>query len=360
MRYVPVNSLREGQKLGKTLYGKNNELLLSEGKALSKTLIGSIKRLGYCGVYIEDDISRDIEIVNVISDKLRNETIKGIKRLYLQTSSGKPTVESKQELHDNIEKIVDELLENKDVMVNMIDLKNFDNYTYAHSVNVAVLSIIIGIALDLNRNTLIKLGLGAILHDIGKIFINKGILNKPGKLTEVEFSKIKKHSMLGYKYIRDRFKLPTISHGAILEHHERYDGTGYPANKCGEDITFFGRIVAIADVYDALTSRRPYRKAMNPADSLEYIMGNSGTAFDSDLVEVFVHKIAPYPVGTTVVLSNGYIGIVLENYELLSLRPKIRVFKIGNKEVTPFEINLKDDYSYLNVTILDVINEIAS
>ena len=166
--------------------------------------------------------------------------------------------------------------------------------------------------------------------------------------------------MLGYKYIRDRFKLPTISHGAILEHHERYDGTGYPANKCGEDITFFGRIVAIADVYDALTSRRPYRKAMNPADSLEYIMGNSGTAFDSDLVEVFVHKIAPYPVGTTVVLSNGYIGIVLENYELLSLRPKIRVFKIGNKEVTPFEINLKDDYSYLNVTILDVINEIAS
>jgi hypothetical protein len=99
---------------------------------------------------------------------------------------------------------------------------------------------------------------------------------------------------------------------------------------------------------------------MNPADSLEYIMGNSGTAFDSDPVEVFVHKIAPYPVGTTVVLSNGYIGIVLENYELLSLRPKIRVFKIGNKEVTPFEINLKDDYSYLNVTILDVINEIAS
>ena len=123
---------------------------------------------------------------------------------------------------------MDELLENKDVMVNMIDLKNFDNYTYAHSVNVAVLSIIIGIALDLNRNTLIKLGLGAILHDIGKVFINKGILNKPGKLTEVEFSKIKKHSMLGYKYIRDRFKLPTISHGAILEHHERYDGTGYP------------------------------------------------------------------------------------------------------------------------------------
>lgn len=360
MRYVPVNCLREGLKLGKALYGKNNELQLSKGRILSKTLIGAIKRLGYCGVYIEDNISHDIEIVNVISDKLRVETTKGVKKLYLQAASGKPSFASKQELHDKIEKIVDELLENKDVMVNMIDLKNFDNYTYAHSVNVAVLSIIIGITLGLNRNTLTRLGLGAILHDIGKVFINKGILNKPGKLTEIEFAKIKRHSLLGYKYIRDKFKIPSDSHSAILEHHERYDGTGYPGNKCGEEITFFGRIVAIADVYDALTSRRPYRNAMNPADSLEYIMGNSGAAFDSNLVELFVRKIAPYPVGTTVALSNGYIGIVIENYELLSLRPKIRVFRIGDREVTPFEINLKDDFSYLNVIITDVISEIAS
>lgn len=360
MRYVPVNCLREGMKLGKTLYGKNNELQLTEGRILSSILIEGIKRLGYCGIYIDDDISQDIDIVNVISDKLRNETAKGLKKLYLQAASGRSSAALQGELSNKIENIVDELLENKNVMVNMVDLKSFDNYTYAHSVNVAVLSVIIGITLGLKRNTLSKLGLGAILHDIGKVFINKGILNKPGKLTEKEFAEIKAHSFLGYKYIREKFRIPSDSYDAILEHHERYDGTGYPDSKTGDDITVFGRIVAIADVYDALTSQRPYRSAMNPSDSLEYIMGNSGSAFDSDLVEVFVRKIAPYPIGTTVALSNGYEGIVVENYESVSLRPKIRVFKKFGREVPPFEINLKDDYSYLNVTITGVITEIAS
>ncbi len=208
------------------------------------------------------------------------------------------------------------------MLVNMIDLKVFDDYTYSHSVNVAVLSIIIGVTMGLGRKELTKLGLGALLHDIGKVFIDKDIVNKPGKLTDEEFSSMKMHSKLGYDYVRDRFQLPVKSYVAVLDHHERYDGSGYPNSKKGDEISDFGKMIALADVYDALTSERPYRKALPPSEAMEYIMGNSQVHFDPELVKVFSRKVAPYPVGTLVKLSNGMTGLVVENYEAFCLRRK--------------------------------------
>lgn len=354
MRFVPTNCLRANMQLAKTIYGKNNELLLKCGVTLTQRYIDSIRRLKYSGVYIEDDISKDIEVVNVISDNLRIKIMNGIKKIFMKAEHGGSQLFKESVIKKQVGDIIDELLNHKGMMVNMIDLKCFDNYTYSHSVNVAVLSIILGIALGLKKDTLVKLGLGAIMHDIGKVFVDKDILNKPEKLTEEEFNEIKKHSKRGYEYVKEKFNLPTMSSCAILDHHEKYDGSGYPHGKNKDEISLFGKIIAVADVYDALSSERTYRQAMNPSESMEYIMSGSGTLFDPKIVDIFIRKIAPYPVGTMVQLSNNWVGIVVENYESLCLRPTVRVIQQDENSIEPFEISLRDDFKYLNLTISGV------
>lgn len=358
MRFIPTNCLREGTELAKTLYGRNGELLLTSGIILNQSYIDNIKKLKYPGVYINDDISKDIEVVNVISDDLRIKAVNGIKKMFVKLENGGKQLANEADMSRLVGDIVDELLQNKDMMVNMIDLKCFDDYTYAHSVNVAVLSIIIGIAWGFKKNILVKLGLGALMHDIGKVFVDKRILNKPGKLTDEEYEEIKTHSDRGYRYVKDQLKLPAMTCQAVEDHHEKYDGSGYPHGKNKESISLLGRIIAVSDVYDALSSERSYRAAINPSESMEYIMGGSGTMFDPKIVKIFIHKIAPYPVGTLVQLSNNWLGIVIENFEAYCLRPTVRVIQQDGNVIEPFEISLRNDYKYLSVTIIGVASAI--
>lgn len=356
MRFVPAYCLREGMVLGQPLYGRNNELLLAKGIVLNNNFIESIHRLNINGIYVDDDISKDIEIANVISDSIKRKTIKSIKDIFI-VGEEKPQITQirLRNIKMQIENIIDEILYNDNLMINMIDLKVFDDYTYYHSLNVAIISIILGVALGFNRNELYNLGLGALLHDIGKVFIPKEILNKKGKLTDEEYEIVKKHPELGYEYVREKFEIPATSRIVILQHHERYDGTGYPYSKKSREVHKFSRIVAIADVYDALTSDRPYRKAMFPSEVMEYMMGGASALFDPEFIKIFIRKVAPYPVGTCVNLSNGTTAIVVENYEDCCLRPKVRIFKEGNLLlVNPYEISLRDNPKYLSTTITGI------
>lgn len=354
MRFIPAFSLREGLILGKSIYNNFGGLLLKEGSEIKQPYIEKILELGFQGLYIDDDISKDIEIENVISDELKLKSISKLKNMFMNIDKGSSTDKDIKEIGNIAEDMVEELIVNRDLMVNMVDIKSFDDYTFFHSVNVAVLSIIMGIALNLNKSDLYKLAMGALLHDVGKVFINQDLLNKKGKLTDEEFEIMKSHSINGYRYIKSNFNVPVRSYIAVLDHHEKWDGTGYPNNKLGEDISLFGRIIAIADVYDALTSDRPYKKSSLPANVIEYIMGGPGSHFDFDLVNIFIKKVAAYPVGTCVKLNNGVIGIVVENYSDSSTRPKIRVLNSPSEEYT--YINLRDDINSNNLTIIDVVN----
>ena len=206
MRFVPANCLRQGMKIGQTLYGRNEERLLIAGTMLTEKYIKSIGSMKISGLYIDDDISKDIEIENVITDELRKETLKGVKSLFVSAENN-PNAVNIGGISSKVDNIVDELIQHRHMLVNMVDLKVFDDYTYSHSVNVAVLAIIIGITTGLNRKELTKLGLGALLHDIGKVFIDKEIVNKPGKLTDEEFTNIKMHSKLGYDYVRGQIPI---------------------------------------------------------------------------------------------------------------------------------------------------------
>lgn len=354
MRFVPTFCLREGMVLGDNLYGGSGELVLAAETILTPDYIHGIEKLNYNGIYVDDDISRDIHIVNIINERVRAQTLKGIKDVFIITENNNALSKKKfNDMQHQIEFIVEEILRNKNMMVNMIDLKVFDDYTYFHSVNVAVLSIVLGSAMGLGKSELCNLGFGALLHDIGKVFIKKDILNKNGSLTDEEFEEMKRHSALGCDYLKKGFGVLKASQAGIMDHHEKFGGGGYPNNLKGDEISVFGKIIALADVYDALTSERPYRKAVSPSEVMEYVMGSAATLFDPELVKIFMRKIAPYPIGTCVRLSNGLEAIVIENFEDYCLRPKIRVYREGSQEVTPYLISLADHDS-LNITVIDV------
>lgn len=360
MRFVPVSSLIEGMYVGKSLYDKNNQLLLGKGSIIQKSYIDKIYRLGYQGIYVDDEISSDIEVKDIICDELRRNTINTIKDVFIKSAdSAQGGFNQKiDETKMLIMNIVEQILENEDTIVNLIDLKVFDDYTFYHCVNVAVLSILLGTAINMNKEQLLNLGLGAILHDIGKMFVDSNILNKEGSLTKDEYDHIQKHSEYGYKYLKETFAVPSAAYIAVLQHHEKFDGTGYPHNKSKDDISIYGRIIGIADVYDALTSTRPYRKALLPSEAMEYIMANGGIMFDLNLTKKFVQKVAPFPVGTWVQLSNSYQGIVVENYEEACLRPKIKIVRDEkNNKIAPKYFNLKDQKELRNVTITSVHEE---
>lgn len=355
MRFVPINRLKEGMIVGKKLYGQNGMVLIAKNTKLERVYINRIKKMGYSGVYIQDNLSEDIEINAIIDENLKIKAVNNLKKIFTNVNAKERMpdeyiTESKYIIKD----IVDNIINNKNILVNIIDLKFFDDYTYYHSINVAIMSIIIGVALKLKKNELYELGLGAILHDIGKIFINKNILNKKGKLDEEEFKTIKKHPKFGYEHLKKN-NISIKSKVAILQHHERFDGYGYPNKMQGKEISLFGRIITIADVYDALTSDRPYRKALTPSEAIEYIMANAEIMFDSKLIKAFVSKIAPYPVGTCVQLSNGLIGIVYKNHYNAILRPKIKVITNEKNEIVkPYIIDLFKDRNYFNVTVIKI------
>lgn len=353
MRFVPTYCLREGMVNVNNLYGERGELVLPQNTTLTLELIQGIQKLKCDGIYVKDDIANDFPIVSTISDTVRKQTVAGIKDIFICTEKDQMVAREKfVQMENQVESIVDVILNNKNMLLNRVDLKEFDDYTYFHSVNVAVLSIGLAAAIGFDKADLCNLGFGALLHDIGKVFISKEILNKRGPLSNEEFAEMKKHSFLGYEYLVRESVGNISAQAGILDHHERFSGDGYPNNSRGEKISLYGRIITIADVYDALTSDRPYREGLNPAEAVEYIMGGTGTIFDPDLVKLFITKIAPYPVGTTVKLSNGLVGIVTDNFENFCMRPNVRVYKNGDYEIKPFDICLTD-HRALNITVVD-------
>lgn len=190
-----------------------------------------------------------------------------------------------------VDDILDSIKKNRTVLSCLSTLKTYDRYTFSHSINVFFLSIMIGSALGLNKNQLHDLGMSALLHDIGKTLIPKKILNKKTKLTDLDFSVIKTHTAKGYFYVKEKISLPDVSFLGILHHHEKFDGTGYPVGIKQKNIDIFGRIISIADVYDAMTSDRPYRKAQTHTEAIQFIQHNSDKHFDSEIAAVFITDI---------------------------------------------------------------------
>lgn len=314
MRCTSVENLKVGDVLGRAIYDNASRILLAQNTVMTDDLIKRLSKHRVYSVYI-DDPNCSLGGEDVISTHTRQKAINTLREI---TNSALGTTVSKHKDYGVIissitANIIDELIQQKGSLVNMIDLKDYDNYTYSHSVNVAILSIVTGISLGYEYARLLSLGTGAFLHDLGKIFVPLEILNKPDKLTSDEFNIIKSHPEKGFLKSRADDILDAPGRAVILQHHEKVDGSGYPHGKKANEIHEFAKIVAVSDVYDAVTSDRPYRKRWSPSHGLEYLYSITGSHLDYRIVTSFSKNIAPFPLGSLVQLSNGETGYVIDN-----------------------------------------------
>lgn len=224
-----------------------------------------------------------------------------------------------------VEEISDSILRHPGALISLARLKTADDYTYMHSVAVCALMIALGRQLGQDEDTVRRLGIAGLLHDLGKAMIPSEVLNKPGKLTDAEFNIIKTHPAEGYRLIEGAPHVDEISLDVVLHHHEKTDGSGYPNGFAGDEISLFAKMGAVCDVYDAITSNRPYKAGWDPAESLRKMAEWANGHFDHAVFQAFVKSLGIYPIGSLVKLNSGRLAIVLEQSQSL-LAPRVKVF----------------------------------
>lgn len=229
--------------------------------------------------------------------------------------------------------MVDSVIRNPDAVLWLSRLKQNDDYLYQHSVRCSVLAVAFGRQLGLSSNKLNNLALGAALMDIGKLKLPKTLLNRPGRLCEDEFDMIRDHVRLSLNMIADTSHLSKDVYELIANHHERVNGKGYPHGLKGNDIPLFGRIAAIVDCYDAISSNRAYAKGISPAEAVRKLYEWRDVDFHAALVEVFIQALGIYPAGSMVELSTGEVGVVMSEYRARRLRPKVMVILDKDKRL---------------------------
>jgi HD-GYP domain-containing protein (c-di-GMP phosphodiesterase class II) len=343
--------------------GRPGELpLLRAGVVVTQAYADTLVADGVNGVYVDDELSRGIEVPAALSASARNEAEKGLARALraapVLLEKGEPLGdETLRELESVARLIAEQISRARDAALAFTDLAAADAYTLQHSIDVTVVGLIVARRLfdefgridGLSRRSferiddaVVRLGVGLLLHDVGKIGVPQRILTKPGRLDREEWELMRQHPLLGLELVTS----PVVSYHAkavIRSHHERWDGNGYPDGLRGERIPQFARIAAVADVYDAITSERPYQAAASPAAGHAAVVAGSGTHFDPQVVEAFRRAIAPNPPGTEVRLLDGRKAIVVGVPEDALHLPVVRIFESADgTPLTPVDVPLAE------------------
>lgn len=225
-----------------------------------------------------------------------------------------------------VQEISDSVSRNAGALISLARLKTADDYTYLHSVAVCALMLALARQLALDEQQTRQAGIAGLLHDLGKAAMPIEVLNKPGKLTDAEFAIIRSHPEAGYRMLCGADGVDPVTLDVVLHHHEKTDGSGYPAHLEDGQISLFARMAAVCDVYDAITSNRPYKAGWDPAESLRKMAEWSTGHFDPRVFQAFVKSIGIYPIGSLVLLSCGRLGVVIEQGAGSLLTPQVKVF----------------------------------
>ncbi len=348
---VKVEELESGMVTADNVIEPGTErVLLLKGTTLDSVMIFNLKERYNVGeVWIKKSFIATNIAAEMKAEINIHESLNTLKDVFGSDES-RPITELTQEASQQISNVTNELITSlyadDNILLKMHQLQSYDDYTYKHCLRVAMMSATIGKSLDLPRKRMRDLCEAALLHDIGKRTIDVDIIRKPGRLTDDEFTAIKKHPQNGYLLLRKNGGYSEEVMNAVLMHHEKFDGTGYPLGLKGEQITYLARIITVADVYDALTSNRPYRQPWSVAEAEEFMMGGANTHFDYNIITAFLAAFTPFPVGQKVILSDGRIGEVVSNTTNV-LRPVIKVTEKGGSET----IDLYNDFRYLTLSI---------
>ena len=324
MQRISVSNLQPGMIVGRNVYDASGMLLLASGFSLNQQFIQGLSQLGINSVYIENKLLEQEQVADVLREETRVMAIKSVKECFTQYGLMKKQI-NVDKIKFAASHIVDEIILNPDAMIQLTDIRTHDDYTFAHSVNVCSLVVLLAASIGYNQDQLKELAFGALLHDVGKVEVSNSILDKPAQLDDSEWRIMHHHPTAGFQILK---KLGNVSAPSMIicyAHHEWYDGTGYPRGVAGDEIHEYARLAAIADVFDAVTADRPYRPALMAHEAYDLLMASSGTHFDPRLLAKFLQSIAVYPVGSVVELSNGNIAVVKSVHQGISWRPTVQI-----------------------------------
>jgi HD-GYP domain-containing protein (c-di-GMP phosphodiesterase class II) len=352
MRLVNIRYVQEGSVLARPVITSSGGILLQKGVCLTASYIKRLSNLGYDVLFIKDDRLDDVEICMPITGRTREVAYKTIqtisKHIELDSAACLPIDSIKK----TVQEMINDLLYSADILGNLTEIQGYDDYTFHHSINTTIIALILGMAARYSEQRLIELGMGVLMHDIGKVKVPAEILNKIDPLTALEFEEIKKHTSYGFEILRRNSDFSLLSAHVAFQHQEKWDGSGYPRGLKKNEIHEYGRLTAIADVYEALTSKRVYRNAIEPNEAYEYIVAQSNKHFDPLILEIFRKHIAVYPSGSGIILSNGQRGNVVKQNSSFPNRPYVRVFYQGEEALSePIDYNLAENLSLMIVAV---------
>lgn len=362
--FVRNSSLKTGMRIDQAIKDRMDRTLIARGTILDEYHIEALKKLGIAGVYVsegEEDpepekpepqippqIQKTINQMRKadpakvnLSESVKKRVSEGIQYLYNNPASQEFT-NTASSITQNLMKAINE---NDAIAVDITALKTCDEYTFKHSVDVATMSMIIAKQKNLKQEDIYNIGISGLLHDMGKSRIPLSILNKPAKLDDDEFAIMKQHPLLGYEILKEKKDIPQTVSFAVLQHHEKINGRGYPMGVTGDKITPFAKIMSVVDVYDALVTERPYKKAFSQRTAVEMIMSMT-EELDLDAMKSFLASVILYPVDTIVPLSNGEDAKVVKNNPHSILRPTVVGLTTGKV------YDLADDLACANIIIL--------
>lgn len=345
MRTITLLQAQPGMELARDILDKEGNLLLEKGMKLTEHYIKRLQFFGLPALYITDPLLEDLQDCFLLPEAVHQEAVACLSTLFRSKVSEIFMSARTRDRHFRcLNHTVDQLVWETSRRANLINYNicHLGDSIVNHSLNVCLLSLVIGLSVKLPPPALKELALGALLHDLGKLCIPSHIIDKPGNLTTEELREIRKHATYGYDLVRLSKEISPAVACTIQQHHERFNGDGYAAGLRGEEIHPFGRICAIADVFEAMTADRIYRPAIPRKEVIEQMVSSAHRDFDLRLLQFFLHNIPVYPLGSQVILSSGKQGYVVRNHAKAALRPVVRIItdSRGQRLHAPQEIDL--------------------
>lgn len=313
MRYISLENITNDMVLAQNIKDEFGRVLITKGAKLTRQKKKKLENFDIAGVYIDDEWSADIFIEPAVDEALAKKSIKALKDMNLDAVSNCAA------------EIVDKLMGADDYIHDMETIKAYDENTFEHCINVAIAAVTMGIGLGYNYYRLKNLAVGSLMHDIGKQLVPVDIINKKGRLTDTEMQVVKEHPVYGYNILSKEINAYSSTREIVHQHHENWDGSGYPRGLKGEEIYELAMVTHVCDVFDALISKRSYKEAFTYHTAIEILKEGTDTMFQPEFVEAFFKYVPVYHKGSEVQLTNGETALVYKNNRGDMLEPIIKL-----------------------------------
>jgi HD-GYP domain-containing protein (c-di-GMP phosphodiesterase class II) len=337
MKKIPIEELKPGMVFTRTVFGDNYEIIAEPNTPITSKDIENLKKKGVKFVETTGElkgivkIQEEVPLVDKVESSARElmtfykSLVDSVESVYTNYKVNKEILPEK--VVNIVEKVIDKISEvgDKNVFLNLINIVDKTKYLPTHVLNATILGLLLGKEMNYPESKLKLLGTGILLMDIGMVFIPMSILERETRLTDEEYNKIKTHTVLGYKAVVQENNMSPEVGRVCLEHHERWDGTGYPRNLQKQQISEYARVAAIVDTYEAMTRKRVYRDRMMSFEAMRAILTEGSTKFDPDILKVFLRMMSVYPVGSYVMLNTRAIAKVISSDPISPFRPVVKV-----------------------------------